>query len=526
MTKKITKLFLITFFTALPLYYFTSFLHCAFEPIPIGARPAGLGGAYTALSDDVYSICYNPAGMALIPRAEFTAQYSQLYVGLWDNSKLSYSFVGLSQPVKFKRDYGTVGLSWLMFNTDDIYKENTGVFSYAKSIGFSGNKSIELGLNFKFLSLIYGKHDYTYDALTDDGNTWSVEKGQKQEDSLFQDYGFNKSAFTFDLGAQYSIFKNYKLGLMLSNITEPNIALDPKQDAKLSRRINFGLAHTGKNYALAIDYMTRQFNETQDYRISVAGEQYFPFGIGLRASIIAGSRELSNIACGFGYKTNSLQIDYALEYPLSGIRGTMGNHKVSLILRFGPIVRMPEETTLLQQKLIATEQKLSDAEKEIQRLKNELEKLLKKPPTEIKPVEPVKPPKPVKPEVPEKPVVPAKPEISNIEQNYQKEYSDYRKLAPTMDFVKRLQTIKSIVEKYRNKNIDISSAEQEYRLLVDEQKTQEKMYKDSMVYYRKMEARGIDKKTKIDLLKRIINKYQPYGIDVSEARNELEKLQK
>ncbi|HTC21605.1 MAG TPA: hypothetical protein VK859_12200, partial [bacterium] len=29
-----------------------------------GARPAAMGGAYTAMGDDIYSISYNPAGLS------------------------------------------------------------------------------------------------------------------------------------------------------------------------------------------------------------------------------------------------------------------------------------------------------------------------------------------------------------------------------------------------------------------------------------------------------------------------------
>ena len=38
-------------------------VHGAFEELNIGARPQGLGGAFTAISDDANALFYNPAGI-------------------------------------------------------------------------------------------------------------------------------------------------------------------------------------------------------------------------------------------------------------------------------------------------------------------------------------------------------------------------------------------------------------------------------------------------------------------------------
>src|SRR5512140_1736627 len=63
--------------------------NAAFEETAVGGRPTAMGGAYVGLADDVYSIYHNPAGLALMPQAEFAAQYSKLFVGLTDDSNLN-----------------------------------------------------------------------------------------------------------------------------------------------------------------------------------------------------------------------------------------------------------------------------------------------------------------------------------------------------------------------------------------------------------------------------------------------------
>jgi hypothetical protein len=47
-----------------------------------GSRPAGLGGAYVAVADSVRTAAINPAGVALIPKAELAAGTANLWAGI------------------------------------------------------------------------------------------------------------------------------------------------------------------------------------------------------------------------------------------------------------------------------------------------------------------------------------------------------------------------------------------------------------------------------------------------------------
>jgi hypothetical protein len=48
----------------------------------VGSRPAGLGGAYVAVADSIRTATVNPAGIALIPRAELAAGTANLWAGI------------------------------------------------------------------------------------------------------------------------------------------------------------------------------------------------------------------------------------------------------------------------------------------------------------------------------------------------------------------------------------------------------------------------------------------------------------
>ena len=75
----------------------------AFLEIPVEARPAALGGAYTAIADDVAGQLYNPAGLSTLTDEMFSSSYRSMGLGR------SLGFVSLVFPT---RKQSALGLSW------------------------------------------------------------------------------------------------------------------------------------------------------------------------------------------------------------------------------------------------------------------------------------------------------------------------------------------------------------------------------------------------------------------------------
>jgi opacity protein-like surface antigen len=75
----------------------------SFLQVPLGARPASMGGAYIGVSDDASGVMYNPAGLAGIPYREFTSAYRAMS----QDRKLGYASVIF--PVQ---GMATLGLQW------------------------------------------------------------------------------------------------------------------------------------------------------------------------------------------------------------------------------------------------------------------------------------------------------------------------------------------------------------------------------------------------------------------------------
>lgn len=92
--KKTFILFLLLFYTAV------SF--AAFENKRPGARPAGMGGAFTALADDSNALYYNPGGLGFVDRFEAVFSHTDLF-SLQD---LRYDAVSVVVPAGKRWSFG------------------------------------------------------------------------------------------------------------------------------------------------------------------------------------------------------------------------------------------------------------------------------------------------------------------------------------------------------------------------------------------------------------------------------------
>src|SRR5665213_2523524 len=132
-SRKVFAALLLLFLTAITLP-----VQAAFEDDGWGARPVGMGGAFTAIADDTSAPLYNPAGLSQLQWNQVSAMYARLFTGLTlfsggdstggdqvhlDESYLSY----VSKPTKF----GSFGISWANFNTTHLYSENTVILTYS-----------------------------------------------------------------------------------------------------------------------------------------------------------------------------------------------------------------------------------------------------------------------------------------------------------------------------------------------------------------------------------------------------------
>lgn len=82
-----------------------------FLKIGVGARAMGVGGAFVAAANDVYSLYWNPAGITKVSRVTFAGVYTQWF------ADISHQFFGLVLPVNGS---SAVGFHAIFLNVDPI----------------------------------------------------------------------------------------------------------------------------------------------------------------------------------------------------------------------------------------------------------------------------------------------------------------------------------------------------------------------------------------------------------------------
>ncbi|MBN1383405.1 MAG: hypothetical protein JW983_00795 [Elusimicrobia bacterium] len=200
-------------------------LHGAFKDSGWGVRPAGMGGAFCAVSNDANAPLYNPAGMSQIERKQATLMYAKPYWGLdIGDADLSLNFLSCIYPVE---DIGVFGTGVTYFSDGLTYDEIAVFVSGAKNMNdiFSNFKhEISLGINLKYLY-----HAYDLDART-------------LNDPVFSG-GDSKGAFAADIGL-FTIpvpehIPNLRSGVSVKNIGRPDVGLYSDDIVPLETRVGF-----------------------------------------------------------------------------------------------------------------------------------------------------------------------------------------------------------------------------------------------------------------------------------------------
>jgi hypothetical protein len=269
-----------------------------------GARPLGMGEAFTSVANDVNALQFNPAGLINVKKTELGIMYLP---GLGDTS---YGFTGLICPLDTKsRKVVGAGLAVLeggmitINNSDGITppKEMTALQDYLVTLGYAmrfGEESVGIGANVKFLQSTI--MDYTTMAYCADiGGLWS-------RDSL-------------------------KVGISIQNIGS-GIRYDRVTDPlPLSYRL-------GSSYNLILYRSPREMNALISADMVKAGDAEFQPNAGVECRLLNNLLSIrtgylnKNITLGGGINLSSFQLDYG--YSLMGDLTNVYVHRVSFITRF------------------------------------------------------------------------------------------------------------------------------------------------------------------------------------------------
>ena len=286
----------------------------AFDDTYWGVRALGMGGAFTAVSNDANAPLYNVAGTAFAAQKEVTLMGSRLFAGL-EGVEIGANYAGYVHPIS--ANIGTISFAWSSISTPGLRREDTFNIGYARVLNDIlrlDKEVVELsaGVNFKYLMQ-------------------EVKFGV--EETEFETY---KGAATGDIGILAMFANGIGVGFSSKYIVPADIGFMEKDEVK---NINVvGLSYYSDELPLIkIPYFTAaldvMFRDSETF-IRAGVESYI---LDRKLAIRLGGREEA-FDIGFGYEfafanETKLIVDYAFELPLE-LEESYGSHFIALSFRF------------------------------------------------------------------------------------------------------------------------------------------------------------------------------------------------
>jgi hypothetical protein len=294
----------------------------AFLDTGVGARPVGMGGAFTAIADDSNAPMYNPAGIVQVQWNELAAAYANLFSGLSiyagdDSTEFNQSyFAYTSRPLPH---IGSLGVSWKSFNATHLYREDTIALTYARNIGDfipAFDNALAVGINLKHL-----RRSVSLDSFS-------------SNDPVFAG-GDSASAQTLDLGALYKPqsgpLEGFRVALVGMNLTRPDVGFQATDKLPLEGRL--GLAYQSRHLPWLVPSVDVSRRNGVTGVAGGAESWLFRNTLGLR-----GGANKDEAAAGLSYfqmlgKRYGLRLDYGFTIPFH-IEDSGGSHRVALTFYF------------------------------------------------------------------------------------------------------------------------------------------------------------------------------------------------
>ncbi len=274
----------------------------------IGARGIGMGGAYTAMSDDAYSLYWNPAGLARVPR--FSGGYTNT-VHVADMSYQSASFAYRWNETV------VLGGGWRYLDggnidSTDISGIKRGQFrprSYVGEVGWG--------------QTVYDLSDSEMELTVGATARW-----------IHSAYLLHADGFGGDIGMQARFYSGpflYDFAATVQNMGNGQNFVSVRDTLPFRFRIG-GTIYPLRPLAISLEAVTPIANQPH----GILGVEYSrEFKKNLKGALRAGFNSmtvkslgpLSTMSVGAGLKYSDLSFDYA--FTSMGVLGSNGSHRFS-----------------------------------------------------------------------------------------------------------------------------------------------------------------------------------------------------
>ncbi|MEW6096279.1 MAG: PorV/PorQ family protein [bacterium] len=286
----------------------------AFLKMDVGAKAAAMGGAYTALVDDVTSIYWNPAGLARLNRTELNFMHNEWFSGI------NYEFLAAAYPIE-NLTFATSLTYLYMDEINEVLRDTEG----------KGN----------------GRYWETGKVFSAEDVALSIAFAQALEENLFMGANFkyihesieeeSASGFAMDLGVLFKPSNRLGFGFVICNLGPNMKFINDEFSLPLTYRAGVGY-EIGRNFSFSLD-----IKKTKDEKLDFCAgmESWFGNWLALRFSgatktddklgKFRGLPTGMRAGCGLNL-SNSLTLDYAY-VPYGDLGDT---HRISISMKFGP----------------------------------------------------------------------------------------------------------------------------------------------------------------------------------------------
>lgn len=271
--------------------------------IGVGAGPSAMA-AYTAATGDVWSLTYNPAGLASISRMKLGVSQIEWF------EDTSFSYLGVGLP----RGDGGLALGLAYFDlgsvpVTDMEGTDLNLSADAYNFGFIG------GYGFQVPNIC----DLTA------GISGHVIQGNFDDETA--------TAIGLNMGILYGLMENQvHVGLAARNLGTKFKFVDEEDEQTLTFA-------GGVSYATAEDQIQNVdvtigvdaiMPKDQGFQVGVGGEIWVYDTLALRAGYRTGS-EMGNLSYGAGFRYS----DFQLDYTYADYEDLEATHRISLTMAFG-----------------------------------------------------------------------------------------------------------------------------------------------------------------------------------------------
>ncbi|MBU0672527.1 MAG: PorV/PorQ family protein [Candidatus Margulisbacteria bacterium] len=263
----------------------------------VGARPLGMGGAFTAVSNNADAPYWNPAGLGFIDDNEITSMQTKL------STDADHYYVSYVRPALG----GTLGISWIQVGMGNITETSSEVDS--------NNEVVNLSV-FSYFSnaymVSYGKKfgEYISFGLT----------AKYLTSDMFQISGGQASGYSVTPGLLLKLPRGWSLGVKIDELLNSHV-WGTGTEERVPAVLRLGLAYAKSNPGLfAID--VSQTLKSGYASTAAVGYEWAKDGFSVRLGYADG------LTAGAGFVSGNARVDYAYVTQADLSRDNV--HRISL----------------------------------------------------------------------------------------------------------------------------------------------------------------------------------------------------